>query len=350
LLPQGRRSGESATKERRGATQHDALMIALQYAAFGEPADTIAACEVPKPEPGPNEVRLRLLRSPIHNHDLATIRGIYGVKPALPAIGGSEMLGTVDALGPGVSGVKEGQRVAAGVRGAWAQYVVTAASSLVPVPDAISDDVGAQLLAMPFSAVVLFESMQMAPGEWLVQNAANGAVGRTLETLARQAGVNVMNLVRRQEAADELRARGAEHVVVTDEGWPQRVRSIVGSGHVVRVVDSVCDAQSAALNRLLVPGGEHVVFGALAGRALTLDPGALIFGQTRVRGFWMIAWMAQASPAQGAAAIGRVIQMALAGQLQLPVGGVYSLDEPAQALVRAETPGRNGKVLFTAID
>ena len=97
-------------------------MRSVIHSTYGEPADVLAAADSPLPEPGPGQVRVRMRLSPIHNHDLWTVRGQYGVKPPLPAIGGSEAMGEVDALGDGVEGFAIGQRVAtASVRGAWAE-------------------------------------------------------------------------------------------------------------------------------------------------------------------------------------------------------------------------------------
>jgi NADPH:quinone reductase-like Zn-dependent oxidoreductase len=323
-------------------------MKALQYESFGEPAQVLHVTDLPVPEPGPGEARLRVLRSPIHNHDLATIRGVYGIKPSLPATGGTEMLGVVDAVGPGVT-LQTGVRVATMHRATWAEYAIVPAEGLVPVPPQIDDDSGAQLLAMPLSALVLFESLGASPGDWIVQNASNGAVGRIVMKLAQKAGVHVINLVRRQSAADELRGFGAEHVVISEEeGWANRVRAIAGDGKITRAIDSVCDAQSNAMHALLAAKGEHIIFGALGNNALRLDPGQLIFKESVVRGFWMTTWFAAASQSTRVETIGRLFALALAGEIPLPVSGRYGLDGVADAVRAAETPGRPGKVLFTA--
>lgn len=322
-------------------------MRALQYSANGDPADVVAVADVEPPQPKAGQVRLRMSRATIHNHDLATIRGTYGYKPSLPAIGGTEMAGVVDAHGEGVTAPAIGQRVAAMAPAAWAEYAVTDAATVFPLSDNISDDFGAQLIAMPLSTVVLFDSLKLDRGAWIVQNAAGGAVGKIMMRCAERAGVNLVNLVRREEAVAELRALGAKHVFSTsDEAWPQRVREAAGDAPIARVVDSVCDANSTALNRLLGPDGEHVVFGALGGRGLLLDPGAMIFGETRVRGFWMSRWMTQASQADRAAAVGRVYALASGGDLPLAVASVHPLRDAKTALLAAETPGRPGKVLF----
>lgn len=322
-------------------------MIALQHAEFGEPADVVSPAERPVPEPGPGELRLRLVRSPIHNHDLATIRGVYGYKPALPAVGGSEMLGVVETRGSGAEAVAQGARVIAIARGAWAEHVIVPAQGAVPVPDAIDDDTAAQLLAMPLSAIVLLDDLRVEAGAWIVQNAASGAVGRIVMREGQRRGLNVINLVRRASAADELKAHGAKHVVVTDgEAWPQRVRELCGTAPVARVIDSVAGPESLLLQRLLGRHGEYIVFGGLAGAAMKLDPSLMISQEIVVRGFWMTAWLERASREQRAAAMKRVFELALQRELPLPVAAVYPLARAQEALAAAERPGRTGKILF----
>lgn len=323
-------------------------MIALQFARFGEPVDVLDPVEVPAPEPTAGMVRLKLVRSPIHNHDLSIVRGQYGVRPALPAIGGSELLGTVEHLGDDVSHLAIGQRVATTISfGAWAEYAVAPAAGCVPIPDAINDDIACQLLAMPLSALVLLDELRVGPGDWIVQNAAGGAVGKLVQSIAASRGVNVVNLVRRESAAEELRATGAAHVVATEhDDWAKRVAEFAGSARFARVIDSVCDDTAISLQRLLGKHGEYVIFGALGASALRLDPGALIFNEIVTRGFWMTAWVTRASAAQRETALKSVFERALGGKLPLPVADVYRLGEAKAAVIAAERPGRAGKVLL----
>lgn len=322
-------------------------MFALEYSRFGNPADVVAPAEIERPEPGPGQVRLRLVHSPIHNHDLATIRGVYGVRPALPAIGGSEMLGIVDAIAVGDSGIPEGTRVTCTTQAAWAEYALAPSASLVPVPESIPDEHACQLLAMPLSALVLLDDLHVRAGDWIVQNAANGAVGRILTREAVRRGINVIGLVRSEETAKQLRAFGAPHVVVTDGDWVSHVRDIAAGAPIVRAVDSVAGAQSLQLQHLLADGGELIVFGGLSAEPMRLDPSLMISRQILVRGFWMTAWMKRPeSTPRLAAAMQRVFELALKNELPLSVGGVYSLREARAAFAAAETPGRSGKILF----
>ena len=322
-------------------------MIALEHAAFGEPDHVVKPAEISLPEPGVGEVRLRVVQSPIHNHDLATIRGVYGYKPALPAVAGSEVLGIVDAIGEKVTGVEIGTRVATATLGAWAQYAIADSAALIPMPDAIDDDRACQLIAMPMSTLVLFEELRVNPGDWIVQNAANGAVGTILTRVAQSRGVNVIDLVRREEAAVDLRKRGAKHVVATDkDGWRDEVREMSGASPIVRAIDSIAGSQSLDMQRLLGRGGELIIFGGLAGAPIKLDPMLMISNELIVRGFWMWSWMQNATQEQRSAIMARVFELALTGELPLSVEGVYPLTEAAEALRTAEKPGRHGKVLF----
>jgi NADPH:quinone reductase-like Zn-dependent oxidoreductase len=111
----------------------------------------------------------------------------------------------------------------------WAEYFVALAAALVPVPDGIDDEAAAQLISMPFSALSLLEYLDVAPGQWIAQNAANGAVGRLVAQFAAARGVHVLGLVRRAEGIAELAAAGISGVVATDDdAWRERVIEITG--------------------------------------------------------------------------------------------------------------------------
>src|ERR1700712_5539281 len=206
------------------------VMRAIIHHQFGEPSDVLSVEELPLPEPGAGEVRVRTILSPIHNHDLWTIRGTYGFKPELPARAGTEAVGVIDALGEGVTRLSLGQRVASGSTfGVWAEYFITKAGALIPVDDSISDEVAAQLVAMPFSAISLLESLNLAEGDWLALNAATGAVGRLVAQLAVPRKINVIGLVRRADGVEELAAQGITNVVSTDAAnWVDQVRALTG--------------------------------------------------------------------------------------------------------------------------
>ena len=323
-------------------------MRALIHSSFGAPEDVLHLEDRPLPEPGDGQVRLRIVLSPIHNHDLWTVRGTYGFKPGLPAPSGTEALGVVDALGAGVEHLAVGQRVATGgTFGAWAEYIVANAAGLVPVPDALPDETAAQLVSMPFSTITLLDFLGVKEGEWIVQNAANGAVGRMLAQLGAARGVNVVGLVRRTAGVEELRAQGIERVVATDQDdWEQRVAELTGGAPIVAGVDSVGGAAAGQVLSLLTEGGTLVAFGAMDSPTMEIASSDVIFKQATVKGFWGSKVIPALDPTTRRALFGELFQRLSDGTLTLPVAGVFDAADIRDAVQASNTPGRVGKVLL----
>ena len=323
-------------------------MRALVQPQFGDPAEVLSVQEVPNPEPGPGEALVRVLLSPIHNHDLWTVRGSYGFKPEMPARAGTELVGVVESLGEGVDGLAVGQRVAiGGAFGAWAEYVVAPAKGLIPVPDEMPDEAAAQLVSMPFSAIALLDFLEVSEGDWIVQNAANGAVGRMVAQLAVARGVRVLGLVRRSAGVDELREQGIGDVVATDDdGWRERVREVVGDGKVVAGVDSVGGSAAGDVVSLLAEDGVLVVFGAMASPTLEIGSGEVIFKQVVIKGFWGSKVFPAMDREKRAALMGELVAGITSGVVTLPVEEVYPLEEISAAARASSEPGRRGKILL----
>lgn len=323
-------------------------MRAAQYSSFGDPTDVLAVADAALPEPGPGEVRIRTVLASIHNHDLLTVRGLYGYKPTLPAIGGSEALGVVDALGEGVDGLQIGQRVAAAsVHGTWAEAFIAPARMVIPMPESIPDEMAAQLIAMPLSALMLLEFLHVERGQWIVQNTANGAVGKSLAMLATARGVHVANLVRNAEAVAQLQALGIDHVFDTSvDGWKDRVREATGEAQAAAAVDSIGGDASGDLVDLLGHHGTLVSFGVMSGEPMRIPAGGLIYKEATVKGFWGSKVSQAMAVGDKRRLVGELLKRAAGGELTLPVERIFALDDIAQAAKAGAGSGRNGKVLL----
>ncbi|MBS1907245.1 MAG: zinc-binding dehydrogenase [Actinobacteria bacterium] len=323
-------------------------MRALVHSSFGDPAEVLSVQDVPSPEPGPGQVRLRVLLATVHNHDLLTVRGLYGYKPELPARSGTEAVGVVDALGEGVDAALLGRRVTVGgAFGAWSEYVLASAAGLIPVPDDIPDEQAAQLGSMPFSAISVLDSLGLAAGDWMIQNAANGAVGRMVAQLGAARGVHVVSLVRRADGIAELEAQGVQNIVATDaEDWAEQVRTLTGGAPIRAGIDSVGGDASGQVAAMLGEGGLLVVFGAMASPTMRISSGDVIFKQLTVRGFWG-SRVAAAMPAdQRGALFGELLQRLREGVLTLPVSAVLPFERIAEASEGNLRAGREGKILL----
>ncbi|HET8901228.1 MAG TPA: zinc-dependent alcohol dehydrogenase family protein, partial [Holophagaceae bacterium] len=241
-------------------------MKALRFHETGDPLATLRLEELPQPEPGPGEARLRMLARPINPSDLLQVQGVYGRKPPLPATAGLEGLGIIEALGEGVTDWKIGQRaLPIGAQGTWAEALITPASNLVPVPDGLSEDQACQAVVNPLTAWLMAEQLGLGEGQWLVQSAAASAVGKCLIQLAKARGFKVLCLARRADAAADLLAMGAHAALCTgDADWLKQAEALLPKGMADAAVDAVGGALGGDMVKLLKPGGTMLVYGALS--------------------------------------------------------------------------------------
>ncbi|WPE81597.1 zinc-binding dehydrogenase [Acinetobacter baumannii] len=323
-------------------------MQSIIHHSFGEPAEVLQLAEMPRPEPKAGEVRIKTILSPMHNHDVWTVRGSYGYKPTLPAIGGSEAVGIVDAVGEGVDQSKLGQRVAvAGVHGSWAEYFIAPAHAIIALNDAIDNETAAQLIGMPISALMLLDFVNVQPGQWLIQNTANGAVGKTVAMIAQARGLQVINLVRRSDAIVEMQALGIQHVVATDQDdWKTKVKALHADQPLIAGVDSIGGSASGEMLNLLSENSLLVSFGSMTGETMQISSGDLIFKQATVNGFWASVVSKEMPAERKKALFVELLTLAAQKKLILPVEGVFGFDEIQTAALKATQGARQGKVLL----
>ena len=323
-------------------------MRSATYDHFGRPTEVLSLGDRPTPEPKANEVRVKTILASIHNHDLQTIRGKYGFKPEMPAIGGSEAVGIIDAVGSDVKNLKVGQRVAAAsVQATWAEYFVASEDMVFPVPESLNDEMAAQLIAMPLSALMLLEFLEVERGQWLIHNAANGAVGKSLAMLAAARGVKTINIVRSSEAVADLEAIGIENNINSeDEDWKDQVKSMIAEDKISAAVDSVGGEDSGALLSLLGHGGTFAVFGAMSGKPMMLNPTDIIFKQATLKGCWGSKISQEMSVDNKQRLVDELIDRAVGGKLQLPVEAVFDLADITKAVDGKIQSDKKGKILL----
>ncbi|MDT0630727.1 zinc-dependent alcohol dehydrogenase family protein [Rubrivirga sp. S365] len=325
-------------------------MRALRFHEHGRPADVLRLDDVPRPEPGPGEVRIRLTHRPINPSDLSLVRGTYGRSRGLPAVGGNEGAGRVEAVGPGVDGLAVGDRVVKlGEAPTWQEAVVVAAEDALPVPDALSDEDAAQLFVNPLTARLLLDAAPLAAGDVLVQTAGASTVARVVTELVTRRGVRAVAVVRSDRHADRLRALGA--AVVVADGDTDEARSAlaeaVGEGGAAAVFDPVAGGAGTLALGALREGGTHVVYGALSGEPLAVSPAALIYRGVTVQGVWRTQWASRAPRSEVRSALSDLARLAAEGAFSLPVEAAFDLADGAEAARAAQERGRWGKTLLT---
>jgi NADPH:quinone reductase-like Zn-dependent oxidoreductase len=194
-------------------------MRALQISAYGDPLNVLELVDIPEPgAPGADEVLIDVELAPLNLHDLLFIRGYFGGPPA-PTVVGNEGFGRVAAVGPGVTNVKVGDHVLAPILGlTWRARMIASAQELFPLPDGDRLQLAQLGSNPPTAALILSEYADLKPGDWVVQNAWNSGVGRSLSAIAKQRGIRTISFVRRPELIDELKAAGADVVLLDAKG------------------------------------------------------------------------------------------------------------------------------------
>jgi len=326
-------------------------MNALVFDRFGEPGDVLSLRDVPTPEPGPGQVRVRMIASPINPSDLLVVRGRYGVLPTLPGTPGFEGVGVVDKVGPGLLGwLVKGKRVTVinDRGGNWAEFAVIPARQARPVPADLPDEQVASFFVNPATALAMVRHVLRVPrGAWLLQSAAGSALGRMIIKLARQDGIRTLNVVRRREAIDELKGLGADAVISTTDGpIEEQVRRIVGAAGVPFAIDPVGGDIGTSLFEALAADGRMLVYGTLANEPLRIDPRRMIAGRRIVEGFWLGHWIRGRSIPQALRLFREITAQIRTGVLATEPGTAFAPGEFAAAIRAAEAPGRKGKVLL----
>lgn len=317
------------------------------HKTIGQPNQVLTIEQVTSPTIQAGEVKLGMILSTIHNHDLMQISGTYGVQPTLPARAGTEAVARVLEIGEGVTHLEVGQRVTvAGNFGTWADEIVAPAHIVLPVPEAISDELAAQLLSMPMSAMLILDDLGVSQGQWMILNAAAGAVGKNLIMLAKARGIKVIGLVNHEDDAQTLSQLDIDVVENTSlDGWQARIQQRLNGESLQYGLDSVGGRLAGEMLNIMSDYAVLVSFGALSNQPLNLDFQDIIFKQATVRGFWGAPRMQALDDEHKIKMISEILSIAAQGQLKLPVAAIYDLQDVATAVSEIRNY-RNGKVLL----
>src|SRR6476659_4938518 len=192
-------------------------MKAIHLTAYGNPAQNLKLVDLPEPNaPSAGEALVRMEYAPIASSDLLLAKGVYLLKPELPSVIGGEGAGIVEAIAPGVTSVKAGDRVTIPFGTfTWAERVLAPADGLFVVPPSIDAKTASMLNINPTTAVLLLDGfVKLKPKDWIVFNAANSQVARCIIAIAKSRGLNVVGIVRRSGLIQELERLGVNFVGV----------------------------------------------------------------------------------------------------------------------------------------
>src|SRR5437660_9758118 len=194
---------------------------------------------------------------------------------------------------------------------------------------------------------MLHDYVQLQKGDWVIQNAANSAAGRAVIQIAHELGFKTVNVVRRAELIDELRAEGGDVVLVDGEKLRDEVRTATSDAPIHLGLNSVGGDSALRLANCLAFGGTLVSFGAMSLQPLKIPTGLLIFKDLRFSGIWINKWYDDATMQERMEAFKALFEMARRGLLKTKVERSYTIDEAKAAVAHASQSKRSGKIIFT---
>jgi NADPH:quinone reductase-like Zn-dependent oxidoreductase len=343
-------------------------MRAARFHDFGPP-DVVQVDDIAIPEPGPGEARIRVMASSMNHLDLWVRRGLPIAIP-MPHIGGSDLAGVVDAVGPApdgsapllpqpgtrvvvdptldwewITGVRRGSGLPAPelrvvgehTQGGFAEYAVVPVGNLHRIPEPVSFETAAASSLVAVTAYrALFTRGALRPGERVLITGGSGGVSTMAVQMARRAGAEVFVLTSGDEAVARLRELGAHHALDRRAGEPGALlREAVGRRGVDLVVDSVGEALWDVLLKVLAPAGRLVNYGATAGHRVSLDLRHVFWKQLSILGTTM------GSPDD----FTRAMELVYRGEVQPVIHHRVDLDGVRDAHARLEAGGVFGKIV-----
>jgi len=325
-------------------------MRQLQLVAHGEPSDVIELKTVSAPALGQEDVLISMEAAPINPSDFLFVRGIYGVRAAFPSPVGAEGVGRVAKIGSKIDPALRGKRVLilpTYEQGSWADEVVVPVRNLVPMSDE-ADPLQLSMIGInPATAYLLLNRyVSLMPGDWIGQTAANAAMGQYIIALAKLAGVKTLNVVRRKEAAEQVRAWGGDRVVLHGDNLHKDIEEALDGKRLSLVLDTVGGTPVGELAKSLKAGGSIVVYAMQSGQFPAMPPKEFIYGGLSLHGFWLINWIRNAPHTEIREIYQKVGELVADGSLSAAVEHVYPLDQFKEAFKQSLKSNRSGKVLF----
>jgi NADPH:quinone reductase-like Zn-dependent oxidoreductase len=329
---------------------------------FGAPS-VLRIEEMPIPEPGPEEVLLRIGACGVSYHDVVERNGTYRADMALPVVLGYEIAGTVERVGVRARGVKPGDRVCCkvfhscgrcrfcrngmetacperrAVHGGYAEYVVVPDEVLVKLPDEIGFAAGCMLgptVGVALNAVR--DTARVTLGETVLVTGASGGLGLPSIELAKAAGAVVIALTRSSQKAQTLLETGADHVVVAEDGrdFSAEILALTGGDGVDVVIDNVGSLVFTPCFKSLAMGGRYVFVGQLLKQQISINPARIFFRRAQLLGVGSVRSDQLADS----------IRLVQQGKVRPRVAAVMPLAAVAEAHARVEAGDVVGRIVL----
>src|SRR5258707_1324613 len=325
-------------------------MRQLKLIAHGEPSEVIELNTVSEPALGQEDVLISMEAAPLNPSDFLLVSGTYGIRPVFPFSVGAEGVGRVTQTGAKVDRAWQDKRsliLLTYEQGRWADQIVVPARNIVPMSDE-ADPMQLSMIGInPATAYLLLNRyVSLMPGDWIGQTAANSAMGQYVIKLAKLAGVKTLNVVRRKEAAEQVRQFGGDRVVHQGDDLQKDIERALDGKTLSLVLDTVGGTPVGELAKALKTGGSVVVYALQSGHFPALSPKDLIYRGLSLHGFWLINWIRNAPRTEVQEIYQKLGDLVADGSLSAAVEHVYPLEQFKAAFEQSLKSNRSGKILF----
>jgi len=348
-------SGREACIVRFFTTPRPTSALVARYHQYGQVDQVVKIEEEPLPELKDNEVLIKFLAAPINPADINMIEGVYNIKPPMPAVGGNEGVAVITHAGPNANKFKVGDWVIPSGPGfgTWRTFAVAHEDVLEPIANDIPAEMAATVSVNPCSAYrMLHDFVPLKPGDVVIQNGANSAVGQSVIALAHQMGVKTINILRDRPNLDStvhrLKQLGADVVVTEEFVSSLKMRQMmkeIGLPRPVLGLNCVGGQSSIEVSRWLADQAPMVTYGGMGRKPVQVPTGRLIFNDISLRGFWLSRWVDSHTKEERRAMISSLTDMIRDQKLSIQVERQPFTDF-SHALQRAREPFRDAKVVL----
>lgn len=322
-------------------------MKAIQFKEYGSPS-VLEKVDVEKPSLDKDEVLINVSAVGVNYADTARREGAYVVPTPLPFIPGAEVAGVVESVGSGVQNVNEGDRVVTLIEsGGYAEFAKAKAVSLIPIPDGVDDETAVAIPLQGLTAYHILTTMgRMEHGETVLVHAAAGGVGSLAVQLARQFGAGKVIATASTEEKRQLALElGADEAVdYTKENWRDDVLGMTGGRGVDVALEMAGGDVFHETVKCMRSFGRVVVYGVASGDPPKMYPSGLMNRNLSVIGFFLPQIMKK--PELFKRSLHHLLELVNTGDLNLTVGGIYSLEEAAEVHELMQGRKTKGKLVL----
>ncbi|MBP3358310.1 MAG: 2-enoyl thioester reductase domain-containing protein [Opitutales bacterium] len=322
--------------------------ISAIHHSYGTPSEVVNPEIIDVADAQKGQAIVKLLRASINPSDLGMIGGSYGRLRPLPATAGREGVGEVVSVGEGVDSSWVGKIVKLPPEpGAWTQYQACDASELIEIPAGLPLDMCAMAFINPPTALCILDTFEdLKEGDWFIQNGAGSALGYFAIQMCKARGIKTVNMLRNADTKrDELMAIGADIVVDEAEFDAKQIKAQT-EGKLRLGLNQIGGASVSNMIKAMGDSATIVTIGGMVGDPVRFPTRFLIFNDLRLRGFWWDKWQRTHSAEEVNQVYQKIFKMIADGTLKAPVDSVFKIQDIKQALERAQTNSRSGKVMI----